>query len=361
VLRPHRIAIGCYDADGTRTGRTELDVVGARTPVPALTGRPAAALLLLNDDDLTYAKIRFDPASLAALRDGLLPRLASPVARALCWSALWDLTRDAELPAADFAAIVLAGIGAEPDIALVQLLLRHTRTAVDSFLPSADRPAVLTRLAAACRAQLDGSAPGGEAQVAFVYAYAGWLASPAEIAEARGWLTGHDIPPGLVVDADLRWALLQRLAALGEAGEAEIAAEEVRDGTSTGSLAAATARAARPGADAKRAAWDLATSGAGAHLVQATVAGFWQPEQVDVLRPYGDRYFDLLPRLWRDHGPQVSRTLAARLYPLADAETLRRSTAAIRGDGLHPAARRILLEQTDHAERVLAARTAVAG
>ena len=363
LRRPHRVAIGLYGADGTRYERIELDVAGERTPVPELVGLPAAAVLLLNDDDLTYAKIRFDAASLATLLSGGF-RPSEPVARALCWSALWDMTRDAELPAEVFADAVLAGIGGEPEVAIVQRLLAHTREAVDQFLPDAVRPAVLTRLAEGCRRLLAGAEAGGEAQIAFAYAYAGWLTSDAEVAEVRRWLDGDGVPPGLAVDQELRWSILRRLAVLGHASGAELAAEEQRDGTSKGRLAAATARAALPTAEAKRAAWDLALAdGASAHLVEATVAGFWQPEQLAVLRPYGARYFDLLPRLWRDHGPQVSITLAEGLYPLplVDPDTAERSAERLADDGLHPAARRILAEQADQLARARLARATAGG
>jgi aminopeptidase N len=363
VRRPHGLAIGLYDAGGTRYRRIQLDVEGERTPVPELTGVPAAAVLLLNDDDLTYAKVRFDPASLEALLTGV-SRLSSPVARALCWSALWDMTRDAELPAEVFAGAVLGQVAGEPQMAIVQGLLAHTREAVDSYLPPDARPAVLARLSDGCRELLAGAEPGGEAQLAFAYAYAGWLSSEPEVAEVRRWLDGDGVPAGLVVDQDLRWSILRRLAVLGHATGADLAAEEQRDGTSEGQLAAATARAARPTPEAKRAAWDLAVAeDSPAHLVKATATGFWQPEQLDLLRPYGERYFDLLPRLWREHGPQVSLTLAGTLYPLplADAETAERSAARLAGDGLHPAARRILAEQADQLARVRVARSTAGG
>jgi aminopeptidase N len=223
---------------------------------------------------------------------------------------------------------------------------------------------VLARLAAGCRRLLAAAAPGGEPQVALAYAYVRWLASNVEIAEVRGWLDGRGVPAGLAVDRELRWALLRRLAVLGEATEADIAAEEQRDGTSKGRLAAATTRAALPTAEAKRTAWDLAVSeGTSAHLVEATVAGFWQPEQLDVLRPYGERYFDLLPRLWADHGPTVSITLAEGLYPLplVDDDTVAQGEARLADDRLHPAARRILAEQADELARARVARSTAGG
>ncbi len=91
TLRRHRIAVGFYNVvDGvlTRTERFEFDIDGEYTEVKDLVGRRRPDLLLLNDDDLTYAKIRLDPRSLATLV-GNVHVLDSALARALAWGATW--------------------------------------------------------------------------------------------------------------------------------------------------------------------------------------------------------------------------------------------------------------------------------
>src|SRR5829696_8523322 len=104
VLRDQRLTVGRYTVDGeklVRVGRVELDVRGARTEVPELVGVAQPDLLLVNDDDLTYAKVRLDERSLATL----VARVADiddPLPRAMCWGAAWDMTRDGEMAARDY-------------------------------------------------------------------------------------------------------------------------------------------------------------------------------------------------------------------------------------------------------------------
>lgn len=54
-----------------RGDRVELDVDGELTAVPQLVGKARPAVLLLNDDDLSYAKVRLDEQSLAVVTEHL--------------------------------------------------------------------------------------------------------------------------------------------------------------------------------------------------------------------------------------------------------------------------------------------------
>ena len=129
TLRAHRVAIGLYDrVDGAlvRTAREELDIVGELTEVPALVGRPQPDLVLVNDDDLTYAKVRLDERSRATVV-AHIGEIEESLPRALCWSAAWDMTRDAEMPARDYVRLVHSGIARESDIGVVQSLLRQAQ------------------------------------------------------------------------------------------------------------------------------------------------------------------------------------------------------------------------------------------
>ncbi len=149
TLRAHRIGIGMYDlADGvlTRRHRVEIDVVGASTEVPELVGVKQPDLLLLNDDDLTFAKIRLDERSLATVTSNLA-RLDSSLARALCWSAAWDMTRDAEMAPSAFVELVANGIGTEDNIVTVQITLRQAQSVIDLYARPEHRDAIRTRLA----------------------------------------------------------------------------------------------------------------------------------------------------------------------------------------------------------------------
>ncbi|MGH3716938.1 MAG: aminopeptidase N, partial [Micromonosporaceae bacterium] len=142
TLRTHRLAIGLYDLDGdrlVRRDRLELDVSGERTELPQLVGVAAPDVLLVNDDDLTYAKLRLDPRSAATVVDHIAG-LESPLSRALCWAAAWDATRDAELPARDYVAQTTAGLPAERDVNLVAVTTRQAFAALAMYADPAWAP-----------------------------------------------------------------------------------------------------------------------------------------------------------------------------------------------------------------------------
>ena len=362
TLRSHRVAVGCYDlVDGrlVRTHREELDVVGAKTEVPGLLGRPQPDLVLVNDDDLTFAKIRLDERSLATLTEHV-GDVEESLPRALCWAALWDMTRDAELPARDYVAAVLGGIGGESDIGVVQSLLRQAQSAVTLFADPAWAPTGRAALAGAAHDALRAAEPGSDLQLAWTRAFATLAGSSEQLAVLRGLLDGSTPVDGLSVDTDLRWHLLGRLVALGEAGEADIDAELVRDSTSAGERQAATTRALRPTAEAKAAAWQRAVEDDTVpNAVQAAViGGFWHAEQLDLLAPYVDRYFEAVGRVWQERPGELAQNVAVGLYPalLVDRSVVERTDAYLQSHEVPAPLARLLLEGRDGVVRSLRAR-----
>ena len=371
ALRPHRLAIGLYDRDGdgavVRRERVEVeidpDADHGQTPVPALAGRPAAALLLVNDDDMTYAKTRLSDAEVAAL-PALLPAVADPLARALTWSAVWDATRDGELAPAAFLALVVAALPAEPDVSVYTTVIRLAAvTTVGQFLAPGDRPDAMAALAAACADTLAAAAAGGPRQLAAARAYVG-CAGPADVATLRAWLTADTdgAPPGLPIDAELRWLVLRRLVVLGAAGSADIDAERRRDRSASGEEHAATCRGAVPRAGAKAAAWRsmMSDPSLSNRQVIALARGFWQPEQDALTDGYVARYFAELPAAAADRTPEVVRQLAAAAYPryAISASTVAAADRLLARDDLPDAVRRVVVDQTDDVRRALAVRAA---
>jgi len=362
TLRSHRVAIGCYDLlDGqlVRTHREELDVVGAKTDVPSLVGRSQPDLVLVNDDDLTFAKVRLDERSLATLTEHV-GVVAEPLPRALCWAALWDMTRDAELPARDYVAAVLTGIGGESDIGVVQSLLHQAQSAVTLFADPTWAPTGRAALARAAHDAVGAAEPGSDLQLAWTRAFATLAGTPEQLAVLRGLLDGSTSVPGLSVDTDLRWHLLARLVALGEAPEADIEAELARDSTSAGERQAATTRALRPTADAKAAAWQRAVEDDTVpNAVQsAVIAGFWHAEQLDLLAPYVDRYFEAVGRVWQERPGELAQNVAVGLYPalLVDRSVVERTDAYLQTHEVPAPLARLLLEGRDGVVRSLQAR-----
>jgi len=326
VLRPHRLALGLYDRDGStlvRRAQVLLDVAGARTPVPELTGSPRPDLLLVNDDDLTYAKIRFDPRSLATVLEGLTD-LADPLARALCWAAVWDATRDGELPARSYVDLVCRLAPREPLPELLVRALDQARTAAERYAEPAVSASLLQRLADISSAVVTDTRAEPGLRLVHARAFAATARTPAQLDQVRGLLAGQ--VTGLPMDPDLRWPLLRRLVVLGAAGPAEIDAELARDPTAAGEQFAAGCRAAQPTAQAKQVAWRSAADDTSLsnRQVEALAQGFWQAEQVELCRPYADRYFARVPGLWRDRSGEVALQLTRLLYPalLVEPDTL---------------------------------------
>ncbi|SCF44918.1 aminopeptidase N [Micromonospora mirobrigensis] len=363
VLRPHRIGVGRYSPTG-EAHRLEVDLDpdadGGRTVLPELAGLPADALLLPNDGDLTFAKIRLDPAS-AAMVPTLLPGLADPLARALLWREALDAATDGERPVSGLVELVGAALPAETEVIITEDVLTIGRDLVDRYLEPLAREAALLRIAGACGTLLAGAPAGGSLQLA---AARGLIGATTDTGLLAGWLAGEGVPEGLAVDTELRWALLRRLVVLGAAGEPEIAAEAAADQSATGAERAAGCRAARPDAEAKRVAWEIVVSNTelSNRMVEATAEGFWQPEQVGLTAGYVERYFADMPAAARLRTQWVADRVAALAFPrYAVAQPTRELAAALlERDDLTPGLRRRVVDLDDDLRRALVARTAVA-
>jgi aminopeptidase N len=362
TLRSHRVAIGLYDlVDGTlvRTHREELDVVGAKTDVPALVGRARPALVLVNDDDLTFAKIRLDEASLATLLEHV-GDFAESLPRALCWSAAWDMTRDAELATRDYVALVQRGIGGENDIGVVQSLLRQAQSALALYADPDWAPQGRAALADSALEAVRTADPGSDLQLAWTRALGSLASSDEQLDLLRALLDGTEQLPGLTVDAELRWHLLRRLLVVGRAGLDDIETELQRDPTAAGQRHAAAGKASLPSPQAKAEAWvSLVDSDDLPNAVQAAViGGFAQPEQVDLLEPYVDRYFEVIAGIWAHRTAEMAQNLVVGLYPdlIIRPDIVERTDAYLSGNDVPPALARLLLEGRDNVVRALRAR-----
>ncbi|MGW3011348.1 aminopeptidase N [Streptomyces sp. NPDC001219] len=364
VLRPHRIAIGAYELqDGklVRTERIELDVDGALTPVPQLVGRQRPAVLLLNDDDLSYAKVRLDEESLKTVTEHL-GDFTESLPRALSWASAWDMTRDAELPARDYLSLVLSGIGKESDIGVVQSLHRQVKLALDLYAAPEWRETGLATWTAAALEQLRAAEPGSDHQLAWARAFGASARTDAQLDLLQGLLDGTEEISGLAVDTELRWGLLQRLAATGRADEKAIAAELERDKTSAGERHAATARAARPTAEAKAEAWAsvVESDKLPNSLQEAVIGGFVQPDQRELLAPYTAKYFAAVKDIWSSRSHEMAQQIVVGHYPALQVsqETLDTTDAWLGSAEPTPALRRLMTESRAGIERALKAQRA---
>ncbi len=352
-VREHRIDVGRYTLSGgrlVRDERVQVHVRGERTP----TGIQAADLVLLNDGDLTFAKVRFDPQSLATVV-GHLAALDDPLARALCGASLWDALRDGELAAATYLHAVTPVLRVETDPSVVETLLGQLMTAAGRFT-GPERQAPARAALAQAAADLAAAVPAGsDLQLVGLRAQVSATDDDAVLAA----LLDGGLPAELAGDRDLRWHLVRRRAALGGLDAAAVAAELDLDRTAAGEKHAAWAQAARPDAAGKQAVWDELTGDTTPTVARASslAGGFWQGGQDELLEPYVDRYVAQVEQLWATRSPVIARTLATALFPapLVRDDVLERTGTLLERSDLPVGLRRVLLEQRDELSRASAA------
>ncbi|MFI6606740.1 aminopeptidase N [Streptomyces sp. NPDC050507] len=366
TLRPHRIAIGCYDLDAAsgkllRTDRIELDVDGERTTVPFPAGTARPAVILLNDDDLSYAKVRLDEESLRVVTEHL-GDFTESLPRALCWASAWDMTRDGELATRDYLSLVLSGVGKESDIGVVQSLHRQVKMALDMYAAPEWREAGLTQWTEATLAHLRAAEPGSDHQLAWARAFAATARNPQQLDLLQALLDGTEAIEGLAVDTELRWAFVERLAATGLLDDEEIDAEYARDRTAAGERHAAAARAARPSQEAKAEAWAsvVESDKLPNSLQEAVIGGFVQTDQRELLAPYTEKFFAAVKDVWDSRSHEMAQQVAIGLYPAlhVSQETLDATDAWLASAEPGAALRRLMSESRSGVERALKARAA---
>jgi aminopeptidase N len=360
TLRPHRLRVGLFDLDGStlkRRSAVELDVDGPRTEVPQLIGKQVPDLVLLNDGDLTYAKLELDARSQATLR-GHLRGLDDALARAAAWGALWDMARDAQLRAGEYVATTLNNIDAETDAAALVTLLSRIVSSFEVLAHPAQRADLRESLASAARERMPRMLAGSDLQLLWVQTFISAARMPEDVAWVAGLLDGRSRLDGLAVDFAVRWAAVTALASIGVAGEERIADELQRDPTHSGRRSAATARAARPLPLAKEEAW-AAVSGDSESVTmkRAYAMGFHRSDQEAILAGYVARYFDSLLPVWESQTTEEALEFADAIYPrlIITQDVVDLAEKWIQRDIPGPI-RRSLLESRDGTKRALRAR-----
>ena len=360
TIRPHRLAVGIYaltDEGMARQHRVELDIDGERTEVPELVGVSRGDLVLVNDDDLAYAKIRLDEVSLRTLHDHA-GRIVDPLARALALGSLWDATRDGEIPVAEFIDTVLAHIGTETESTTRRMLLSQLLTSVERFSRPANRAARREAVADALWQLARSAEAGSDAQFAFIRSFAQFATTPAQLDVVESLFAETVKLDGLNVDTDLGWELMFALVAGGRAGEDDIAARLDEDVTSDGQRSAAHARAAIGTDAAKRAAWDSVwtTPGASNDIVRATFAGFWKTNDDSLVAPFAQTYFAELRQVWDTRSYHIAEYLVEGFFPasIADDEIVAQARQWLaENQDASAALLRLIAEGIDDAERAL--------
>ncbi len=320
TLRRHRLGIGLYDeVDGRLVRREylEVDVEGAATDVSTLVGTAQPALLILNDEDHAYAKIRLDERSLATVMADL-SKVEDSLARALVWGAAWDMTRDAEMAATDWMRLVLANIGSETDAWGVTRIPAMADTAVNRYSDPSGREALKAEWEEGLRGLLLDAEPGSDHQLTFARSYFAAARSKTALDDLASILDGSFVVEGLAVDQEIRWGLITSLSRAGRFGDPEIDAELKRDHTIEGQERAAAARVSQPSAEAKAAGWTAILDPATPNETAAGVVwSIFRNDQDEVVAPYVEKFLAAADTVIDTLGFHKASVLLERGFPLA--------------------------------------------
>jgi len=359
TIRPHRLAIGFYNLEGkklVRTDRFEIDVNGEKTDVAALVGQRKPDLLLINDDDLAYAKIRLDPQSLEVAIEHLAD-IENPLARAIVWGSVWDSTRDAETAASDYVRLVLGNIATETESTTIRTALSQLTTVARLYVDPAKRAETIEHVGDELWTLAKNAEAGSDAQFQFVKFFANIASTPAHVATLNGLRDGSIALDELEIDTDLAWEILEGLAVNGAVGAVEIDAALAADNTSNGQQAAARTRAALPSAADKLAAFRslVATDELPNAIVRQTAVGFQHVNDPAALGQLVDAYFEMLTAVWKDRTHSIAETLVVGLYPtpLASNELVAATQSWLVANPETPALRRLVTENLAGVERAL--------
>ena len=368
TLRPHRLSVGYYDLSPTgevvRTHQVSLDVNGPRTEVPELVGTKRPGLILLNDDDLTFAKIRLDPES-REFAKAHLGQFVDPVARGLIWVSLWDQVSDGETSSEEYLHTVLQHILAEDNSTTMQDVLGHLGGAARGFANPAKRVALSEYLGSELWRLAQAAKPGSDQQLQLFRAFTATACTPEQAATLQDLLDGTVALPGLTIDKDLRWDLLVGLATCNALRMADLEAAEAADNTATGQQSAARVRACIPTPEAKEEAFASIVDRTDAPnaVIRSTAQGWAHVNDPATLESFVPRYLASLNNVWETRTFQMADELISGLYPARIATVEFRD--AVQGwldsnPDAAPALRRLVVEQLADTERALTAQKVAA-
>lgn len=360
VLRPHRLVVGTYEKENNklvRTNRFEIDVEGKESPVKELKGLKLPALILINDEDLTYAKIRLDEHSLnTATKE--IASIDSSLSRALIWGAVWDMVRDGEVASGKYLDLVLAGLAAETDIGLVQQVLMQCRSAIDVYAARNNRITYNTKFADGLQKLLVDAESGSDRQLALIRTFSAIATTDEQLDRVAKILDGNEKIAGLNIDTDLRWTLLRRLVVTGKRGLQAIEEELKRDDTAMGREHAAGARAAIPTLEGKEKAWELVTTNESLpnSEIHSTIGGLSYIDHAEIMSNFIDKYFNSVIQLWNARTHEIGQSLVTGLFPSSNItqEVVDKAEKLLsENKDLPVGARRIIVEQRDSLARAL--------
>ncbi|MFT4245445.1 MAG: aminopeptidase N [Micrococcaceae bacterium] len=320
TLRPHRLRIGFYNVkDGNRVVRDKFfegDIHGAYTEIDEIVGEKRPDFILINDQDFAYAKVVFDEESLQFVKENPA-KFDDPLARAIIWTNIWEMVRDAKFSPIDYIRLILESISHEDQSAIIMILLRHIDTAVQFFIPEEKLPPIKERIADTMFKLFIDAQDMPDLQYQLLATFSNYAISDQHLNFIENFLDKKIRFENLPVDPDLRWTLFHALVAAGRAGEKEIAEIAEKDNTTTGQAKAALSYAAIPTTEAKEKAWKELTSNQDLSntMIEYTGLGFQRTNDNKILEPFIDSYFEVIGAIWESRSHEIGQYIIELGFP----------------------------------------------
>jgi len=271
--RSHRLTVSAYD-DAMRLVDSRDVLLGDE---PVRLEEFAGRVVVPNSGDETFAVVRPDEQSWAAITAGL-SSVESQLTRAMLWWTAVDLAESQVIGVKDLISLADRHLRPERHPLVFEGVVRNLQLVTRRYAEPAEVAGHLAVIADIARGAVEEGdpllAPGASRALARLSADTDFLVD---------WLAQED------VDQAVRWAAVHRLAELGEPSYVDPEAE--RDKSVSGHHASLAARAAVPTAEAKAETWERLMGGElSTHELDAVGAAFWGWEQAELVQPYLTRY-----------------------------------------------------------------------
>ncbi|MDN8606171.1 aminopeptidase N [Corynebacterium ureicelerivorans] len=332
--RPHRVRVGLYALEGDavrRIKQVETDIDGERTEIPELAGIEHD-LAIVNDDDLTYAKMRLTPEHQRFALEHI-GEIEDSLARTVIWSSLWESVRDGELPAREFVRLVAREASRETHPSVQERLLAQATQAVRQYVDPAWEGEGMDLLNTAFR--------GAEPAAIFDRALARLTPTEETISYFKELLERSD-------NQEVRWLALTSLIAAGALPLS--AADEEQDNTSEGTISRLRAKAVVD----KRWAWDKLVEDDLTNL-EARYLMDGLTFTYDGLEGLTDEYFRQAPALWERLTNEMAQRTLEGMYPRWDVTTaaVDKANELLLSDDAPSGLKRVIAEGQDRIARAV--------
>jgi aminopeptidase N len=326
TLREHKTQLALYKWKGERFELIKEAAVGyqsASTPWKEAKGLTCPDLVFPNQNDHDYVQVVLDPVSYknAAAH---LQAIDSPMQRIMVWNAVTDMILSTDLSLTDYTRFVVQQLPLEKDYDVLRAIDGNVSRDLLGFVEWIPEPAVkqeiLQDLIQVYEGTLKSSLPTDSKKIQWgTYRQILTLAGQTETLLSL-W-QGKTTFPGVTIDQDERWGLLESLSRLGhKEAMAWSDAEKKKDPTSLGHRRYLAVQASFPNYDQKMKMLepivkaDRSLSGQERYAIMGNL---FPRSQQELLKRYEPTYRQEIDRIVTRAEPGVVRSYVMNLLPVS--------------------------------------------